>query len=334
MAASKPKVSVIVVGYRMARQLERTLYTLSPACQQGVSAADYEVIVMENASDDVLSPELVRSLPPNFRYVLRQETSVTPVYAVNEAFALCRAPYVCLMIDGARMVTSRIIKTALMVFAITPEALVAVPGYHIGRQEQHLAISGEELYREEAELLAGIDWRGDGDELFRISTFSGANRHGYLHPIMECNCVFASAANFAAIGYANPAFTLPGGGSINLHLYRSLGMLPQTRLYVLPGEGSFHRYHGGVTTSSYETRTADIEQHRVQLHSFWPGGFHSLRREPTLFGWIPPQAIPFLQESLKRSRSRLRRLKAKGLNAWPDEPGAASDGQAAEDGDG
>ena len=133
-----------------------------------------------------------------------------------------------------------------------------------------------------------MDWRGDGYELFGISTFSGANRRGYLQPIMECNCLFASAENFAAIGHANTEFTLPGGGSINLHMYRSLGMLPGTQLFVTPGEGSFHQFHGGVTTSSYAQREAEIEKHRVQLHSYWPGGFHSLRREPKLLGRFAP----------------------------------------------
>ena len=109
---------------------------------------------------------------------------------------------------------------------------------------------------------------------------AGANRHGYLQPIMECNCLFASAKNYAAIGHANTEFTLPGGGSINLHMYRSLCMLLGSELFVTPGEGSFHQYHGEVTTSSYAEREAEIEKHRIQLHSFWPGGFPSVRREP------------------------------------------------------
>ena len=137
---------------------------------------------------------------------------------------------------------------------------------------------------------------------------------------MECNCVFASAAKFRRIGYADPQFTMPGGGSINLHIYRSLGMLPGTRVFVLPGEGSFHQYHGGVTTSSYADRQAEIERHRVQLHSLWPGGFHSLRRKPTLLGEIALQAFPFLEESLRRSRNRLKRRSIENLPAWPDDP--------------
>jgi hypothetical protein len=103
-------------------------------------------------------------------------------------------------------------------------------------------------------------------------------------------------------------------------MYRSLGMLPGTELFVLPGEGSFHQYHGGVTTSSYAQREAEIEKHRVQLHSYWPGGFHSLRREPALLGRVPPQAQPFLTKSLQRSQDRVKRLKAQGKPTWQDDP--------------
>jgi glycosyltransferase involved in cell wall biosynthesis len=318
--SSTPKVSVIVVAYRMSRQLENTLYTLSAGYQRGVVPEDYEVIVMENSSSDNLDPAAVDALPDNFRYVLREETAATPVYAVNEAFALCRAPFVCLMIDGARMVSPSILSTALKAYSVTQQAIVAVPGYHLGEDEQHLVADQRDLAAEEAELLASVDWRRDGYELFRIATFSGANRNGYLQPIMECNCLFASAGNFAAIGHANRDFTLPGGGSINLHMYRSLGMLPGTELFVLPGEGSFHQYHGGVTTSSYDERAAEIEKHRVQLHSYWPGGFHSLRREPALLGRVCPQAQPFLVRSLQRSQRRIERLKAQSKPFWPDDP--------------
>lgn len=319
-----PKVSVIVIAYRMAVQLENTLLTLAPEYQQGVGADDYEVIVLENDSGENLPAEKVAKLPGNFRYVLRQESAVSPVFAVNEGFDLARAPLVCLMIDGARMVSPGIISTALKAYAISSKAVVAVPGYHIGQEEQHLVAGTQDQLAYEQGLLHSVDWRANGYELFGISTFSGANRQGFLNPIMECNCIFASAASYEAIGRANTDFQLPGGGSINLHMYRSLGMLPGSEFFVLPGEGSFHQYHGGVTTSSYEEREAEIEKHRVQLHSYWPGGFHSLRREATLLGKVPHQARSFLQFSLQRNDKRQQRLETKGVDVWPDDTAVAA----------
>lgn len=319
-AQARPTLSLIVIGYDMALQLENTLTSLSSTYQQGVTPADYEVIVVENASHNVLCPKLVKSLPPNFSYHLRQEQGHSPVPAINFAFDRCRGDFIGLIMDGARMLSPGALRGALDAWTLDQNALVVVPGYHIGQQEQHEITSPEVALSQEQQLLSSIDWSHHGYDLFTIATFSGANRHGYLHPIMECNCVFASSRNFKRIGYANPDFTLPGGGSINLHMYRSLGMLGDTNVYVLPGEGSFHQYHGGVTTSSYADRDAEIERHRVQLHSYWPGGFHSLRREPTLLGKVSPQALPFLQESLARSANRTRKLAERALPLWPDEP--------------
>lgn len=317
--AISPKVSIILIGYKMSKQLHNTLLTLSPNYQQGVDADDYEVIVIENSSDDNLTAEAVKRLPKNFRYLLRNETAVSPVFAVNEGFDMCRASFICLMIDGARMVSPGIVRTALQAYAVNPNAVVAVPGYHLGQDEQHLVAGKQDQLAYETGLLTSVDWQADGYELFSISTFSGANRQGFLNPIMECNCLFASKANYEAIGYANTDFQLPGGGSINLHMYRSLGMLPGSEFFVLPGEGSFHQYHGGVTTSSYEEREAEIEKHRVQLHSFWPGGFHSLRREATLLGKVAPQSKLFLIKSLQHYEKRSKRLKNSKKDLWPDD---------------
>ena len=317
--AKTPIVSIIVIAYQMADQLQNTLRTLSADYQKGVNIEDYEVIVMENSSDDNLSAKTIGALPENFHYTLREEQAATPVFAVNEAFQQCRAPFIGLMIDGARMVSPGVIKNAIMAHSITPDAILAVPGYHLGQDEQHKMEGGSDQLAYEKELLESIDWRRNGYELFSIATFSGANRRGYLQPIMECNCLFASATKYAEIGYANTDFTLPGGGSINLHMYRSLGMLSGTSLLVTPGEGSFHQFHGGVTTSSYAQREAEIEKNRVQLHSYWPGGFHSLRREPILLGSVSPQAQPFLILSLERAEIRSRRIINQKKVMWEDD---------------
>ena len=324
MSNTEPRISVILIGYKMPGQLRNTLATLTAGYQRDVSALDYEVIVVENSSDDPLTDDYVQSLPGNFHYFLQENTGRTPVPAINFAFEQCRGNYIGLIMDGARMLSPGVISTADMASRLDANTLTVVPGYHLGEQEQHFNEDPTLALHAEQQLLASVDWRSDGYELFAISTFSGANRRGYLHPIMECNCLFASRESYAEIGYADPQFTLHGGGSINLHMYRSLGMRPQSRVVILPGEGSFHQYHGGVTTSAYADREAEIERHRTQLHSLWPGGFHALRRAPTLLGSIPRQAQPFLQESLLRSQNRLQKMLKAGMDPWPDDPRESS----------
>jgi glycosyltransferase involved in cell wall biosynthesis len=320
MQSSPVKLSVIVIGYKMSAQLLNTVYTLSSSYQREIAESDYEVIVVENSSSDNIDAEAVTALGGNIRFFRRDESSHTPVYAVNFAFQQCRGELIGLMIDGARMLSPGALSRALECWQQDANALVTVPGYHLGEQEQYHYTDPARARSDEDALLDSVHWRHDGYQLFSIATFSGANRRGYLQPIMECNCVFAAAGKFASIGYADERFQLRGGGSINLHMYRSLGTGADCNLYVLPGEGSFHQFHGGVTTSGYEDRQAEIERHRVQLHSLWPGGFHSLRRKPRLHGKVGASAQAYLEFSREMELKRESRLQQQGLPLWPDEP--------------
>lgn len=321
----KPHISVIVIVYKMARQAMNTLYSLSMDYQRNINADDYEVIVVENQSSAVMDETAIRQLNGNFRYFLRQESSQSPVGAINFGFEQATGTSICLMIDGARMVTPRILEFALHAQRISPHCLVSVPGYNLGAQDQrfHKEHQHDEII--EQQLLERIQWQQNGYRLFDIASIGGANPKGFFHPLMECNCVFTSADNFKRIGGANPDFQLPGGGSINLHIYRQLGLLEQSKHYFLmAGEGSFHQFHGGITTAQWDDLDEVLESHRTQLHSYWEGGFHSLRREPLLLGAVSSHAQRFLHYSAQQAKQRFARLKKHGKLAWADDNAAAA----------
>jgi hypothetical protein len=52
-------------------------------------------------------------------------------------------------------------------------------------------------------------------------------------------------------------------------MFRRLGLLEGSTLIVLPGEGSFHQYHGGVTTSEFQGLEREHASHSAQLQEFW-----------------------------------------------------------------
>ena len=325
MSGASPMLSVIVIGYRMAAQLANTLYTLERAYQRDIEELDYEVIVVENESDNCLSAAQLGELPGNFHYFRRQESSRSPVGAINFAFAQCRGDFIGLVLDGARLLSPRILDYAALAWRMDPHSVVAVPGYHLGEQQHHEISDEQHAFAAEASLLADIDWRRNGYLLFTVATLGGGNARGYLQPFMESNCVFASRHHFSRIGWADSRFQLDGGGSINLHIFRALGMHPDTRLVVLPGEGSFHQYHGGVTTRARQDRVEELRAHKRQLHAIWNQNFHSLRREPFLLGAVTPWAMPVLELSAKSGVVRQQRLEGLGQALWTDDEDIASD---------
>ncbi|MCB1615749.1 MAG: glycosyltransferase [Pseudomonadales bacterium] len=314
-----PKISVVIIVYNMARQAMNTLYSLSPEYQKNIDANDYEIIVVENHSCNMLDKQQVEMLSPNIRYFCREEKGVSPVPAINFGFQKCRAPMIGLMIDGARMVTPRIIEYTLMAQHIDANAVVAVPGYNLGPAEQQYA---EQLnYNEaiETAMLSKTNWQKNGYRLFDISSIGGANPTGVINPLMESNCVFASKKSFEKIGWADEQFTYPGGGSVNLHIFRSLGMLPESNAYfILPGEASFHQLHGGVTTANSSQREAMLKKFAQQLNNLW-GVFSVLKREPILLGAVTSHAQPFLKFSADEAMIRFDRLSEKGVDHWVDD---------------
>jgi hypothetical protein len=311
------KLSIIVIVYRMPRQAMNTLYSLSAAYQRNADPSDYEIVVVENNSDQTINTAELKNLEGNFKYFLRRELGVSPAPAINFALEKCRGEMIGLIIDGARMLTPRVIAHVLSTRKIFPSPLVAVPGYHFGEDWHEVADVNPSI--DEQLWLENINWKADGYRLFENACFSPGNRNGYFHPLMECTALFVHSQCFADIGGADEAFSLAGGGSLNLHIYRQLGLLPEQPLVILPGEANFHQYHGGVTTSAQAHREKLLQSFRIQLDERWGGQFKSLRREPILFGQIGATAQRFLESSCVAGMRRFTRLAEEGSDPWPDD---------------
>lgn len=317
-----PKLSIIVIVYRMARQAQNTLFSLSANYQKNVNTGDYEVIVIENESDEMLDENSVRALGNNFHYHRHHSDNSSPVSAINLGFKLAKGNFIGLIIDGARILTPRVLEYALMAARLPSNPLVATATFNLGPYLHYSAETAQFDVDAEQAMLASTHWQTNGYRLFDIANVGEANPVGYYQPMLESNCFFTTRANFAAIGYADEDFSLPGGGGINLHLFRAIGMLEQCEQYfVLAGEGSFHQQHGGVTTSPAQTqqRAALLEQFRLQLAEKWQGKCSALEREPIILGSITQPATEFAAFSSARGFKRLQRLYERGCYFYQDD---------------
>jgi glycosyltransferase involved in cell wall biosynthesis len=317
---SAPRLSIVVIVYRMAEQALNTVYTLSAQHQRNVQTENYEIIVVENRSDQTIDTQRLYALGNNIRYLCRDEQGVSPAAAINAGLAMARAPFIGLLIDGARMVTPRIIEYALAAQRIDNNALVIVPGYNLGPDLHHLNKSLNYNENTEKALLIETNWKQDGYRLFNIANISEANPRGVFQPFMECNCMFTSKDNWRRIGGADEAFHFPGGGGLNLHMYRRLGVLKETEyFFILPGEGSFHQYHGGVSTTERHDREEMLLSPRSQLESYWNGKFKGLEREPILLGAVTSHAQQFLLYASERASKRFTRKQENHEPFWPSD---------------
>ena len=311
-----PALSILVVAYRMPRQVLNTLYTLTAKYQRDVSAADYEIVLVENASQDRLDPAEVSALAPNITYCYRHEVGVSPAGALNDAIAQARGTWVGLMIDGAHMVTPGLVRNVLDVARMDPCALTVVPGYHLGTQNEQAEQAAGYGEAAEIRLLAGLPQGGDGYGLFQLASLSPANQHGFTHPFMESNCMFVDKERLLQVGGADPRFNLRGGGMLNLDLYRELAELPGTNLWVLPGEGSFHQYHGGTTTDVAEDRQPLLTEFQEQYTAIRGKPYKAPIPEPSLYGEIPASATPWVERAAQRGIDRFIGRTLDGFPVW------------------
>lgn len=317
----QPRISVLVIVFDMPHQAMNTVRSLSVRHQKNVREEDYEILVVENESERMLNAEAVCALGGNVRYVRRQEVGISPAPAINEGLSQVRAPVVGLLIDGARMVTPRVIEYALMAHAVAPDALTAVPGYFIGPCEHQCAAEHGYTETDEAELMRRIRWQENPYRLFDVCTMSAANPRGIFVPFVESNCFFTSRANFDRVGGADERFNLAGGGALNMYLFRRIGLLPEcSHFVVLPGEGSFHQLHGGVTTSAVDKREILLQSFSEQLNRIYGSEhFRSLMREPMLLGAVGSKAQRFLRYASERAQVRFRRKGREAMPFWEDD---------------
>lgn len=298
---SSPKLSVVVVCYEMPRQIENTLRSLLPPYQRDIALEEYEIILVDNGSSRMLH-EQVQKLSQNLRYVYLppHEASSNPAAALNHGVALARGELLCLMIDGARLLTPGALAWGRRLMKLRSETLVEVRGWHLGPKFQPESVAEGYDEKAEKELLDGIRWPENGYRLFEISAISAQTRYGLSAPTGESNCLFMAHDFFVRLGGMDERSSTPGGGLVNLDFF-GRAVTAATTVFTMLGEGTFHQVHGGAATGLVSAALSEaVEQWRKEsaqlghviapeyqfiLAGHLPGEFASwLARNPVTLG--------------------------------------------------
>jgi hypothetical protein len=286
-----PTLTVIVGFFDMRREAARTLYTLSPEYQRGVGASDYEVVAIDNGSRDPLTEAEVTRFGPNFRLVTAPAGEPSPAAAINRVAAEVSTPWVMCAIDGARMLTPGVLAGAFTAFGEYPEPFVYTIGMHLGPAPQNELVAQGHDAADEDRLLDSVDWRHNGYLLFTISTPAlSVEGDGFFAPVRESNCFALQREIFLDRGGFEPRFRSPGGGIVNLDVFKRLFEDPQLTPICMLGEATFHQLHGGVATNvpldrhPWESFAAEYEGIRGRPYEP-PAG-----QEPVYLGSVPEEA--------------------------------------------
>ena len=245
----KPKLSIIIVAYNMCREIPRTLKSLSINYQKNIKEKDYEIILVENHSNNLLDSELLKNKYPNLRYFLNTKNPSSPAYALNYGLKKARGDHIAFCIDGARMFSPKILEGILKASQLYKNYIVATHAFHLGSEVQSLSILKGYNQKKEDQLLASIDWEKNGYFLFDISVFAASSSGGWFSSIAESNCIAMPRKTALYLKGYSEEFTTLGGGYVNLDFYKRAQALKNHQLIYLLGEGTFHQVHGGVATN-------------------------------------------------------------------------------------
>ena len=169
------------------------LRSLLPPYQRNITTSDYEILLIDNGSAKSLGEgKKTRTISPNLEYIYLppNKSSPNPSSAMNRAAALSRAPLLCLMIDGARMLTPAVLSWGMRLLELAPGAMVEVRGWHLGPKWQPESVAEGYNRDIESQLLEQVRWWENGYRLFDISAASAQTKLGFSRPPSESNCLF------------------------------------------------------------------------------------------------------------------------------------------------
>jgi hypothetical protein len=294
-------LSVVVVVHDMARELPRTLRSLSPERQIGIGADDYEVIVVDNGSAVPVDPTLVSDFGGRLRLERIDPAPPSPVRAANVGLGLAGGELVGLLIDGARLVSPGLLAGALLAQKLADRPVITAPAFHLGSVTHMRAADVGYDQNAEDELLASSGWDHDGYRLFEVATPAGSSGRGLFGPMGESNSLFTRRGIWEELGGLDERFALPAGGLANHDLYRRACALEGVELIVLLGEATFHQYHGGAATSrrfGWDEMHADYQAIRGHPH-------RPPMNRPLYVGRVGAASLGYVERSARQALDRI-----------------------------
>lgn len=295
---NQPRLSIVVIEFNMAREIARTILSLSPIVQRDIGADDYEIILVDNGSSQPSNHAALLECGANLTLRRLDNAGPSPVRAINIGLSLARGHLVGVMIDGARMASPGLLSSALQASHLYERGVISPLGFHLGRGPQTEA--AQNGYDQEAEdaLLTSSDWIRDGYNLYDIAVIAPGQAGGWFRPLNESTALFMAKPMWDELNGFDERFSAPGGGLANMDAYIRACHLPNAQPVMLLGEATFHQIHGGIASNAPPGKHP-WEQFHKEYIAIRGAPLETPRYEPICIGRVTQSAMKFIEPSIR-----------------------------------
>jgi hypothetical protein len=208
---------------------------------------------------------------------------------LNQACRDAHGDQLLVIIDGAHILSPGILHYSAMAFRAFPAPFVATVPFHLGPKQQYDSMLEGYNQAVEDRLLEASGWKQDGYQLYGATQAFSDTSQGWFGILFESGCFGLRKADYLALGGFDERFRSPGGGLVNLDLFRRALESPQLQYVMLLGEGTFHQFHGGVTTNVPRERQS-LNDFHGEYERIRGTPYQQLLRRPCFLGEIPEEA--------------------------------------------
>ena len=135
-----PDLSIVVIVHAMNREAPRTLRSLTRSYQKNIEDINYEVLIVDNGSPEPFVLE-EGSLEGKFRLHRILEATKSPANAANLGISMTHGKNICIILDGARMLTPGVVAAGVRALRLHHRAISTPMAWHLGYEHQSISIT-------------------------------------------------------------------------------------------------------------------------------------------------------------------------------------------------
>lgn len=287
------KYSFVFQSYDMKKEVVNTLLSVLPSYQDYPKEC-FEVILVENPSKNTLSTQDLEFYAGNLVFI-KNEINTPITISLNNAIRQARGEFLVICVDAARILSDGILKYCDQALRLAEKSIAAFHGFHLGIFPQQMSVDNG-LYSKEDEMrfLEDIRFPNNPKALFCKASWAGSSSAGYFFQMAESNCLMIPRKSFYDIGGFDERLDSLSGGLANLDLYNRALSLTDHKLFFVLGEGTFHQFHNGDTTSGEKKFEKYVKEYRDKTGNEWQ--FPS-RRDYEYLGHVPYESLSLIKQS-------------------------------------